>query len=197
MILGSGTKGIPIQQLSQKVIQCLRTSSPESVIKNLCKIKGMGIGKALCIASAIELGRRHNNHKGALIKSPADTIPFIRNFSMEKKEHFICVTLNGGHEIIQIRVISVGTVNQALVHPREIFSDALKENAAAIIICHNHPSGNCKPSDADIETTQRIMEASEIMGITLLDHIIFSATSYFSFLENKLLFTDENEDSII
>lgn len=190
MILGTGTKGSPVEKLAQDVIRCLRTSSSENRIKNLCKIKGMGTGKALSIVSALELGRRQNNHKGIKIKTPSDVIPFVRNYSVEKKEHFISITVNGGHEIIQIRVISVGTVNQTLVHPREIFSDALKENAAAIVICHNHPSGDCTPSDADIGTTHRLMQAAEIMGISLLDHIIFSGTSYFSFLENNLLYTD-------
>lgn len=192
MILGTGTKGSPVEKLAQDVIRCLRTSNSENRIKNLCKIKGMGTGKALSIVSALELGRRQNNHKGIKIKTPSDVIPFVRNYSVEKKEHFISITVNGGHEIIQIRVISVGTVNQTLVHPREIFSDALKENAAAIVICHNHPSGDCTPSDADISTTHRLMQAAEIMGISLLDHIIFSGTSYFSFLENNLLYTDEN-----
>lgn len=192
MILGAGTKGIPIKILAKKVIDCINHSHPEDLIKNLCKVKGMGTGKALSIASSIELGRRQNNHKAVLLKRPRDVLPFVQRYSMEKKEHFLCITVNGGHEIIQIRVISVGTVNQTIVHPREIFSDALKENAAAIVICHNHPSGNCTPSEADIETTVRIRQASEILGITLLDHIIFSSNSYFSFLENKVLFTDEN-----
>lgn len=92
---------------------------------------------------------------------------------------------------MQIRVASVGTINRTLVHPREIFSEALVENAAAMIVCHNHPSGSCEPSREDVETTQTLIEASRIIGISLLDHIILDRDSYFSFLEHGLLFTQE------
>lgn len=190
MILGTGTKEYPVEQLSRIIMNMMNSSNEEDLVKNLTKIKGMGPGKALAIASAVELGRRRNRHKEALIKQPKDVIPFIRSYSMQTKEHFLCITLNGGNEIIQIRVISVGTVNRTIVHPREIFSEALMENAAAIIVCHNHPSGNCQPSQEDIETTRIIKASSDILGIALLDHIIFSKNSYFSFVENDLLFTD-------
>lgn len=190
MILGSGTKGIPVEELSQKVVNALDGSNREEVISRLLGIKGMGESKSLAIASAIELGRRRNNHKNALLTKPRDVIPFIRSYSMQHKEHFLCVTLNGGHEIMQIRVVTVGTINQTIVHPREIFSEALKENAAAIVVAHNHPSGNCQPSKEDIETTKTLLECAEFLGISLLDHIIFDKTTYFSFLEHDMLFTD-------
>ena len=106
---------------------------------------------------------------------------------MQNQEHFLCITLNGGHEILQIRVVSVGTINQTIVHPREIFSEALIQNAAAIIVAHNHPSGNCQPSDQDIKTTQTLLQCSDFLGINLLDHIIFSRTSYYSFIEHNML----------
>ena len=87
-------------------------------------------------------------------------------------------------------MVTIGTVNRTLVHPREVFSDALMEKAAAIIVCHNHPSGNTDPSEEDINVTRMLMEAGEILGVELLDHIVFSSNSYFSFMENKLLFED-------
>ncbi|MBR7064382.1 MAG: hypothetical protein IKI31_04480, partial [Treponema sp.] len=105
--------------------------------------------------------------------------------------HFVCVSLNGGHEILQIRVVTVGTINRTLVHPREVFSEALVENAAALIVCHNHPSGSCEPSEEDILATQNLIDASKIIGISLLDHIIINRDSYFSFLEHNLLFNAE------
>ncbi len=187
MILGSGIKGIPVEKLSEQVVKILAKTNRESIVTNLLQIKGMGTGKALAVASAIELGRRRNNHKNALIKTPKDVIPFIQNYSMQNQEHFLCITLNGGHEILQIRVVSVGTINQTIVHPREIFSEALIQNAAAIIVAHNHPSGNCQPSDQDIKTTQTLLQCSDFLGINLLDHIIFSRTSYYSFIEHNML----------
>ena len=99
--------------------------------------------------------------------------------------------MNGGHDIIKIHVVSVGTVNQTIIHPREVFIDAIKENASAIILCHNHPSGKAIPSDKDIDTTRNLIEVSKIVGITILDHIIIDCENFFSFMENKLLFTEE------
>ena len=188
LILGSGTKYIPVELLAAKVIQVLNASNSETMVAQLLKIKGIGSGKALAIAAAVELGRRRTCHLQALIKHPSDLVPFLRNYSIETKEHFLCATLNGAHEIIQIRVISIGTLNRTIIHPREIFCEALTEHAAAIIVCHTHPSGNCEPSEEDISTTQVLINSAEILGISLLDHIIISRNSYFSFLEHHLLF---------
>lgn len=190
LILGTGTKDNSLKSISKKVSTILYDSDEDEIVENLMKIKGIGSGKSLAIAAAVELGRRRNCHKNAVIKCPKDIVPFLKTYSMRTKEHFICVTLNGGHEIIQIRVVSVGTLNKTIVHPREIFSDALKENAASIIVCHNHPSGNVNPSDEDISTTKNLIKVSELIGIPLLDHIIIDKNSYFSFLEHELLFTE-------
>ena len=188
LILGSGTKDVSVDRLSKTVVRKLSETNCVNLIQTLLSIKGMGESKALAVAAAIEFGRRKNCHNTARIINPRDVVPFVRSYSMYQKEYFLTVTLNGGHEVIQIRVASVGTVSKAIVHPREIFSEAIKENAAAIIVCHNHPSGNCTPSDEDIKTTSVLMEAADILGIALLDHVIFDKTSYFSFVENGLLF---------
>lgn len=189
LMLGSGTKEISVEKLSKFVEKRIVESNQEELVKNLVSIKGMGIGKALSIAAAIEFGRRKNSHNNARIINPKDIVPFVKAYSMQPQEYFVCITLNGGHEILQIRVVSIGTINKAIVHPREVFSEALKENAAAIIVCHNHPSGNCEPSEDDINTTRVLMKAADILGISLLDHVIFDKNSYFSFVEHNLLFT--------
>ena len=88
----------------------------------------------------------------------------------------------------------MGTINRTIIHPREVFVDAIKENASAVIFCHNHPSGNTQPSNDDIATTKNLLAASEIIGITVLDHIIVDCESYFSFVENHLLFGNEEDD---
>lgn len=189
LILGSGTKGVPVERLAKSVVGAINTSNPEELNERLTAVKGLGQSKALAIRAAIEFGRRRNSFKNAIVKSPKDIIPFIKNYSMQSREHFICVTLTGGHEIIQIRIASIGTVNRTIVHPREVFSEALMENAAALIVCHNHPSGSCEPSEEDIKTTRVLIQASEILGIPLLDHIIINRSSYFSFMEHGLLFS--------
>ena len=187
LLLGSGIKGISIQKMSEEIAAMLNVTENSLLLENLEKIKGVGKSRALAIAAAIELGRRKNCHLRAVIKQPPDIIPYIKHYSIEPKEHFVCISLNGAHEIIQIHVTSIGTHNKTLVHPREIFSTAVKENAAAIILCHNHPSGNCEPSAQDIETTGVLCEGSKLLGITVLDHIIIAGDSYFSFAEHKLL----------
>ena len=192
LILGSGTKKLPVELMASKIMEILDSSDEDKLVENLLKIKGIGEGKALAIAAAIELGRRRSNHLKAPIRTPQDVIPFVRNYAVSQKEHFLVITLNGGHEIIQIHCVSVGTLNRTLIHPREVFSQAIKENAAAIIVCHNHPSGNCQPSTEDIETTRILLQASQIIGIVLLDHVIIDCENYFSFVENHVLFSDDD-----
>ena len=117
------------------------------------------------------------------ITAPGDAYPMLLEYSSERSEYFIVMTLNGQHEPINTRVISMGLVNRTLVHPREVFYPAVKDNAATILMCHNHPSGNFEPSQEDIEVTRRLNQAGKIMGIEILDHMIISEKGYYSFLE--------------
>ena len=187
LILGSGTRQMPVELIAERIVGILYDFDTEEVVENLVRLNGVGLGKALAVAAALELGRRRSCHLRAPIKSPTDIVPFVKNYAVCDKEHFLLVTLNGGHEIIQIHVITVGTLNRTLIHPREIFSVAMRDNAAAIIVSHNHPSGNCEPSEEDIQVTETLRKVSVIMGIELLDHVIVSREGYFSFLENKML----------
>ena len=191
LILGSGNKNMSVETMAKKIADTLDASDDEEIIKNLLALKGVGRAKALAIAAALELGKRRRNHLGAHIRTPDDIVPYVKHYAMSQKEHFLAITLNGGHDIIKIHVVSVGTVNQTIIHPREVFIDAIKENASAIILCHNHPSGKAIPSDKDIDTTRNLIEVSKIVGITILDHIIIDCENFFSFMENKLLFSEE------
>ena len=201
LILGSGTKELPVERMAEKIVEVLDDCDFEDSVKNLLRVQGVGQSKALAVAAALELGRRRNSHLRAPIKSPSDIVPFVKNYAVCEKEHFLLVTLNGGHEIIQIHVVTVGTLNRTLIHPREVFTLAMRDNAAAIIVSHNHPSGNCQPSEEDVAVTGILEKVSIIMGIELLDHVIVSRESYFSFLENKMLksgkekASDVNEDT--
>ncbi len=188
ILLGCGTKKLPIRKLAAKVLHIVKTCDTELVLKTLLLIDGIGQGKACLVSAALELGRRLNSGPGTKIFSPVDIIPFIQHTTLEKQEHFLCITLNGAHEVLNIRTISVGTLNRCIIHPREVFSEAIKERAAAIILAHNHPSGNTEPSENDIEVTHQLYDASKILGIHLLDHIILCSGDYFSFAENGLVF---------
>lgn len=133
-----------------------------------------------------ELHRRETRAQRAKrIRFPADAYSFLKPWAKKKQEHFLVVCLNGAHEVIgRPQVVSVGLSNRALVHPREIFAPAISKRATAVMIAHNHPSGNLQESNEDREVTHRVKKAGEVLGIPMLDHIVFSATGYFSFLEN-------------
>ena len=191
LILNKGTKDSPVEVLAHKALNAINTSSKEDLVPSLTKIDGIGLAKALTVAAAVELGRRRNAFLKAVINKPKDILPYIQHYSIEKREHFVCVSLNGCREILGIRVISIGTVSRTLVHPREVFSDAIKEKASGVICCHNHPFGKSFPSREDLCSTAKLLSAGEILGINLLDHIIVSNSGYFSFLEHGLLNKEE------
>ena len=197
LILGSGTSQMPVEVMAEEIIEVLDDSDSDDVVDNLLRLKGVGQGKALAIAAALELGKRRSNHLRAPVKKPEDVVPFVMSYAVNTKEHFLLVTLNGGHEIIEIHVISVGTLNRTLIHPREIYATAMRENAAAIIVCHNHPSGNCEPSEEDIHVTHNLEQVGDIMGIELLDHIIVSKESYYSFVGHNMLLRSKKKKLVV
>jgi DNA repair protein RadC len=127
------------------------------------------------------------------IKTPDDVYNLVKRYRNAKKEHFILITLNGAHEPISVSIVSIGLVNRTIVHPREVFAKAIKDMATAIIICHNHPSGSLKESDEDNEITERIYEAGKLLGINVLDHIIFSKTSFRSLRKEGYLKREEEK----
>ena len=137
--------------------------------------------------AAIEFARRRIKPEGVKIETPADVLPLIRHYADRKQEHFLCASINGANEILNIRVVSIGLIDRSPVHPREVFADALSDRASAIIVAHNHPSGGVEPSSSDINITVQLKAAGAIIGIELLDHIIFNRTKYFSFLEDGRL----------
>jgi len=118
------------------------------------------------------------------ITSACDVFTLLNEYSNKEKEYFLLITLDGGSKVIQTRVIHIGTLNQSLVHPREVFYSAIKDKAAAIIIAHNHPSGQLFPSRADKQVTTRLKEAGKLIGIDIVDHIILTSEGYYSFQES-------------
>ena len=121
------------------------------------------------------------------ITSANDVYHALAEYSTKDQEHFMLITLDGASKVIEQRVIHIGTLNQSLVHPREVFRPAILDNAAGVIISHNHPSGTLEPSRADIQITDRLKEVSKIVGIELLDHVIISKNGYYSFSDEGLM----------
>ena len=121
------------------------------------------------------------------VRNADDVYTALGEYSCQEKEHFMLLILDGASKIIKKRVIHIGTLNQSLVHPREVFRPAILDNAEGIIIAHNHPSGTLEPSRADIQITQRLKEVAKLVGIELLDHVIISKNGYYSFSEEDIL----------
>ena len=182
IILGNGVKGKNLLTLSEEVLNQLDFLNYKINETLLMNITGLGRAKIAAIAAAIEFSRRILCPNSKKIKSSSDIYPYIQHFADRKQEIFVCASLNGANEIIAIRVVSIGLINKTLVHPREVFADPISDRAAAVIVCHNHPSGNLEASAEDMEITEKLRDAGNILGIPLLDHIIFSQTGYKSIL---------------
>lgn len=189
ILIGSGTVHAPASMLAHRVLELLDTkkAQDELTIGDLVQIEGIGMAKASLILAALELGRRRLPPRRKQIVFPSDAYPLIRHYGSRPQEHFLCISLNGAHEVMSVTVVSIGLVNHTLVHPREVFSTALQERATAVIVAHNHPSGVLLPSADDRTVTQRLCKAGELLGIQVLDHLIFSEESFHSMLEENEL----------
>jgi len=188
VLIGKGSRRHDAITLAKKMIPIIDEKGEKLSVDDLAKFDGIGNAKAALILAATEFSRRRIRPGGIRLETPADLVPHIRHYVDRKQEHFLCASVDGANEIINIRVVSIGLVDRSHVHPREVFADPLIDRASAVILAHNHPVGALNPSDQDIETTQRLRQAGEIMGITVLDHIIFNRTEYFSFLESDIGF---------
>ncbi len=162
----------------------------EAKIEELCRIKGIGAAKAIMIQAALELGRRSSTlvtGQRFTVKSPEDVSLLVMD-EMRRldREHFKVFLLNTKNQVIGVELVSMGSLNSTIVHPREVFKNPIKRSAAALILVHNHPSGDPTPSREDIELTKRLAEAGSLLGINVLDHIIIGDNRFVSLKERKL-----------
>lgn len=175
IVLGSGIKGCNVLELARKIEKLITQKSVNNVtIDDLLKIRGLGKTKAIQILSVISLVDRLGNEHSAELLSGKDIWNLCADFRLSKKEHMVAFYLDTQQKLIERRVISLGTLDASLLHPREVFEPALQLSAAGVVLAHNHPSGNLEPSDEDIAITKRIADAGDLLGITLVDHIIVS-----------------------
>lgn len=184
IILGKGTKKKDVLSLAKALIHSVDEKGIKIDAKDIMKLEGIGAAKATSIAAAFEFVKRRIKPEGVKIKFPVDVLPLIRHYADRKQEHFLCISINGANEVITVRVVTIGLINRSQIHPREVFADVISERASAVIIAHNHPIGDLTPSEEDIAVTGKIKEAASILGLNLLDHIIFNSKGYYSFLEN-------------
>ena len=187
ILLGKGTPGMDVMTLAGKLAKVIDERGLDVRAEDLTSFPGVGDAKATLILAAIEFARRRIKPEGVKIETPADLLPHVRHYADRKQEHFLCATINGANEILNIRVVSMGLIDRTPVHSREVFADALTDRASAVIVAHNHPSGGLDPSASDNDITAQLKAAGAIVGIDLLDHIIFNRTDYFGFLEEGKL----------
>lgn len=187
VILGKGTQKLDVLALSKKIVKIIDETGVDFDIDELKKIEGIGMAKAALLAAAFEFVRRRIKPEGLKIRYPADVLPLIQHFADRKQEHFLVISLNGANEVMNVRVITIGLVNKTQVHPREVFADVIAERASAVILAHNHPSGNLEPSDDDLKITNQLVDAGKLLGIKVLDHIIFTSRNYVSLQEKGKL----------
>jgi len=189
ILLRIGSKGLNVVELSRKILgKFSRNSLAKASFKDLKNTFGLGSAKACEIVACFELGRRFlQNKKSQIYLTPKDVWNELKDIRDNKKEHFVIFFLDTRNQEIKREIISVGSLNANLVHPREVFEPAVRHLAAQIILAHNHPAGTPAPSQEDLEITKQLTNAGKILGIEIKDHVIVSKANFFSFKEHKLL----------
>ena len=184
LILEKGTKGENVLDLSHRLISTFGIETLNSLsLAELMKIKGIGLAKASKLIAAFELSKRVSSGKicEKIVRNPSDIASYyIEKLKDLKKEYFIAVFLDSKNKVIKDEVISIGTLNSSLVHPREVFKEAIKNSANSIILVHNHPSGSTEPSDEDYRVNKVLVEAGELVGIKVIDHLVVGHNKFVS-----------------
>ncbi|MEK3766546.1 MULTISPECIES: RadC family protein [Solibacillus] len=189
ILLGTGTKKESVLTVANRVLINFEKlhNLKHATLEEIMDIKGIGEAKAVLLLAAIELGRRlatKDLEERFTIRSPEDAATFLmQDMTSLQQEHFVCLFLNVKNQVLHKQTIFVGSLNASIVHPREIFREAVKRSAASIICAHNHPSGVPTPSPEDVDVTSRLYEAGKIVGVDLLDHVIIGDHQFISMKE--------------
>lgn len=186
ILLGAGVKGTNVIELSCKILLKWKDKGlGAATMAELSEVHGIGKAKACEIVACFELGKRLlKDKKVSVVLSPSDVWSRMEDVRNSKREHFVVFYLDSRNQEVKREVVSIGTLNASLVHPREVFESAIKNNAASIIVAHNHPSGDLEPSMDDIEITKKLVHAGKILGISLIDHVVVSGSGHKSIINN-------------
>ncbi len=187
VLIHTGTKGKSAIELASALLNEAGPNLGRWGLAEFTRVPGVGEAKACQILAALELARRHFQRGPGRVETPQDALPYLAPIRDRKQEHFVTLTLNGAHEVIECRVVTVGLLTSSPVHPREVFADAIADRAAAVILAHNHPSGNPEPSGDDLALTRQLVAAGKILGIEVLDHLIVTRTGYTSLRERGVI----------
>ncbi len=189
ILLRSGKKGENVVELANKILKRFsKDKLPNLTFNDLKDYSGLGPAKACEIIACFELGKRLlKNKKAEIYLKPKEIWEELKDLRDLKKEHFVIFYLDSRNQEIKREIISVGSLNANLVHPREVFEPAVRHLAAQVILAHNHPSGDPEPSEDDLEITKQLTESGKILGIEVIDHIIITKTGFISFKEKNLI----------
>lgn len=184
-LIGSGNAQVNVTKIAQDTLKILKKHRADITYDHLSQVKGLGAAKITEILAAFELSRRYLlESEQPIIDTPEKAVQQLADIRDKKQEYLVCLTLDGANHLISKRTITIGTLTGSLVHPREVFADAITDRAASIIIAHNHPSGSLEASKADKEVTERIRKSGELLGISLIDHLIITKIGYTSVISS-------------
>lgn len=194
LILGRGVAGDSVAVIAQRLLSEFKNVKgiAGASIEELSQIRGIGIAKASQIKAAFELANRLESHVEPApkntVKTPEDVVGVVKNrLKGKKKEYFFILSLDTRNRLIKTSEISIGSLDTSIVHPREVFKEAISSTAASVILVHNHPSGDPQPSEDDVKLTKRLIESGELLGISVLDHIIVGDEKYISLKRQELI----------
>ena len=180
-LISSGNKQADVSQIARNTLKIFKQKGADINYEELQAVGGLGPARITEILAAIELSRRYLiDSEQPIIDSPDAAVAQLTDIRDKKQEHFVVMTLDGANRLIAKRTITIGTLTGSLVHPREVFADAITDRAASIIVAHNHPSGSLEPSKEDILVTRRLEEAGKMVGVNLVDHILVVDKSFIS-----------------
>ena len=192
IILGNGIRGESVLLLAQRTLKTFSSLKglSQASVEELSAIKGIGLARAIQIKAIFELGKRveQNQDEKIVISSPADVAKLVGPRLIDnQKEHFMLLSLDTRNMVNKISEITVGILDSSLIHPREVFKEAIQSLASSIILVHNHPSGNPDPSKEDFEITKKMVKTGSIIGIKVMDHVITARQAFYSFQENGFI----------
>lgn len=174
VIIGSGVQGHDVVKISKELLKLLEANNGKLTLDEISAIKGVSTATTSKLLASLEVANRFTK-TGTKIREIEDVAMILSDIRNKKQEHFVVLTLDGADRLIDRHIVSIGTVNASLIHPRDVFTLALQDNAASIIVAHNHPGGALEPSSADIDVTGRLRDAGKLLGIAMQSHVIITS----------------------
>lgn len=187
VLIGSGTKGADVGHIARQAQKLLQKGTEALSFESLTNLRGISIATASKLLASLELAKRHLVRDIQPLRTMQDIIARLDDIRTKQQEYVVSLSLDGGQRLLAQRIVTIGTLDTVLAHPREIFSDPIVDRAASIIVAHNHPSGDARPSQKDIDLTHQLVAAGQLLGIPLKDHVIVSKTDQFSYRQHHML----------